>query len=220
MKPVFLKQLLGTAEKVIYVDNDIYFFSDPVSLFDKLDTNQALLTPHFYASDPVKEQNWLEANFRVGLYNAGFFGASKDATALLDWWAKCCLYAIKKSFWRGLFDDQKYLDLLPVIFEKVGLLKHKGCNVAGWNYKNYAVTRHNKSFFLNGDPLVFIHFAELSMIEFSKSGNPLLDPYNQYTGALNVHKPGFVFRKNMLNAYHFKAYFYYLKWRLLRLVNG
>lgn len=219
MKPVFMRQLLVTTDKMIYVDNDIYFFGNSTLLFEQLNHYRVLLTPHFYSSDPHREQNWLEANFRVGLYNAGFFAARRDAADVLDWWARCCLYAIKQSFWRGLFDDQKYLDLVTVIFEGVGVLKHRGCNVAGWNYKTGEITQSLDSQMLSGYPIMFIHFAELTMKEFSKPASPFLEHYTQYIAALKKHKPSFTFRKSRWKAYHFKSYFYYAKWGFLRLFN-
>ena len=170
LKSVFMQHLLMQTDKIIYVDNDIYFYNDPKMLFDLLDTNDILLTPHFYDSNPNLNQNWLEANFKVGLYNAGFIGVNTNATKALQWWSECCLYNIKKSYWRGLFDDQKYLDLLPVLFEGVMVLKHKGCNLAGWNYLWYKLDRKKDSEveIEKTYQLLFIHFAETSLIHFSK----------------------------------------------------
>ena len=107
LKPVFLHYLLDAkANKAIYVDNDIYFYSDPAFLFELLEAHDFLLTPHHYPRDPSRDQNWLEANFRVGLYNAGFIGVNKKAIRDLDWWAACCAYRCEKNSLRGIFDDQ------------------------------------------------------------------------------------------------------------------
>jgi hypothetical protein len=51
----------------------------------------------------------------------------------MQWWASCCAYRCEKNPIRGTFDDQRYLDLLPVMDERVHILRHKGCNVADWN---------------------------------------------------------------------------------------
>lgn len=215
MKPCFLNKLLLSETKVIYVDNDVLFYNDPGFLFDLLDTDKVLLTPHFYHSDPSKEQNWLEANFRVGLYNAGFIGVNQHAYAMLQWWAGCCLYNIKKSFWRGLFDDQKYLDLVPVIFDEVKIVKHKGCNLAGWNYAAYSIIETAEI----ANNLVFVHFADLTMKAFSEPGCAFNPIYNQYISALKRYKPAYRFEKPSIKAYHFMSYFYYVKWRILRCFN-
>lgn len=218
LKSVFMNYLLDKNSKVIYVDNDIYFFGDFSFLFDELNTNTMLLTPHFYNADPTKEQNWFEANYRVGLYNAGFIGVNAKAQPALDWWAKCCLYNIKKSYWRGLFDDQKYMDLLPVLFDEVKILKGRGCNVAGWNYKGYNLHRNNQGeIMLNCCyPLTFIHFAELSMVEFSKPNSFFLNEYNKYIEALKKYRKSYTFKKKIFNKFSILSYLYFIKWRIAR----
>lgn len=220
LKPVYVKYLLEQGyDQVIYVDNDIFFYSSPDFLFEKLETSDFLLTPHFYKSNPVKEQNWLEANFRVGLYNAGFFGVSQNAIPVLDWWSECCLYAVEKSSWRGLYDDQKYLDLVPVLFNKVEIVKHPGCNLAGWNDENYTVSYKEDTFFVNGYPVVFIHFAELTMERFRDKNHPLYLLYRQYAAVLNRYNSGFRWRKKRFTKLYLSNVLYYLRWRLAQILN-
>lgn len=203
-KPVFLKHLMNKTDSVIYVDNDIYFYEDCAFLFHQLIQNNVLLTPHFYQANPVKNQNWLEANFRVGLYNAGFVGVNNQAIPFLDWWAQCCLYNIKKSFWRGLFDDQKYLDLAPILFDKVQIIKHQGCNIAGWNYHNV------------NESVVFIHFAELTLIEFAKENNPYFPAYLKYMKSLREYAPNYIFKRKVFNFFTINSYHYFVKWNVYR----
>ena len=191
-KPLFLLHLLETKDSVIYVDNDICFFGSPSFLFDELTKSAILLTPHYYEANPRENQNWLEANFRVGLFNAGFVGASREGKNALLWWAECCLYNIKQSPCRGLFDDQKYLDLMPVLFHHIYIVKHKGCNVAGWNVVQCPRTANE-----NGElvlakefPLVFIHFANLTFKMIEQGVDPLLAQYSErYLQLLKNEKP-------------------------------
>ncbi|RKS99659.1 hypothetical protein [Flavobacterium sp. 123] len=212
LKPVFLTFLLRKYSKVIYVDNDIFFFNDFSFLFEKLEKKAVLLTPHFYEASPQKNQNWLEANFRVGLYNAGFIGVNSKAIPFLNWWANCCLYNIKKTYWRGLFDDQKYLDLVPVLFDDVEIIKHRGCNLAGWNYTNYP---HELA--KNNINLIFIHFAELSLIEFSKPENYWHKSYINYVDSLKKHFPNYLFKRKIFNKNTVSNYLYFLTWKFCML---
>jgi hypothetical protein len=161
LKPLFLRYLLEhKAERVIYVDNDIYFHGDYGFLFDLLGHYDFLLTPHHYPRDPSKNQNWLEANFKVGLYNAGFIGVNSGAVPSLEWWAECCAYRCEKSALRGTFDDQKYLDLIPVMNEKAHIVRHKGCNVAEWNRTVIPRSEKDGKVLLDGQyPLIFIHYT-------------------------------------------------------------
>lgn len=193
MKPLFLSMLLQRAdEKIIYTDNDIAFFGPYQFLFQLLGEYEMLLTPHHYPRDPTKNQNWLEANYRVGLYNAGFLAASKASLPTLDWWAQCCLYRCEKNPLRGMFDDQKYLDLVPVMNERAHVLRHKGCNVAEWNRE--VVKRSLAAGKLMLDeryPLIFIHFNGSTVRETVQDKEPLLMPYLQeYLRLLNHYRPG------------------------------
>lgn len=192
LKPVFISHLLNTAAKsVIYLDNDLYFFSGYQFLFDLLQQHSFLLTPHYYKHNTLNQQNWLEANFRVGLYNAGFVGANTAALPTLQWWADCCLYRCEKNFWRGLFDDQKYLDLVPVIDENAYVIRHKGCNVASWNSETNRRSLINNEIAINQIfPLVFVHFNAFTIREIVEGRDAVLQPcFAQYEKALTAHKP-------------------------------
>lgn len=180
LKSVFLKYLLQNeiTDKVIYVDNDIAFFNDFFFLFDYLNSHSVLLTPHHYLRNPFQKQNWLEANFKIGLYNAGFVAVNKKAKVLLDWWANCCLYRCERNSLRGLYDDQKYLDLFPIIQSDVLVLQHKGCNVAEWNIDICKRINVNNKILIDGVyPVVFIHFNETTMKAFENGQDSLLHAY-------------------------------------------
>lgn len=199
LKPVFLTLLLRTiSDKVIYVDNDIYFFGQYHFLFDLLDKHNFLLTPHYYSSNPNKDQNWFEANYRVGLYNAGFIGVNKTAVKHLIWWADCCAYRCEKNSIRGMFDDQKYLDLIPVLNEQAHIVRHKGCNVADWNQNEITRSEIDGQIFLDKTfPLVFIHFNYTTIRAIEHGNEPLfVDLYEKYFANLQKHHPP-VIRKNM-----------------------
>ncbi len=222
MKPVYLKFLLDNGyDSVIYCDNDIFFYDSPHFLFEKLEEKSFLLTPHFYPSNPTKNQNWLEANFRVGLYNAGFIGVSKSGIEILDWWTNCCLYNVKKSFWRGLFDDQKYLDLVPVKFDNVEIVKHRGCNLAAWNSDEIDIIKTEKDHFLiDNYPLIFIHFAALSLEKFSLPESILYPAYLHYLNSLKLQNSNFQFSNSKWTKNGLSSYFYYLRWRFVRLFEN
>lgn len=195
LKPVFMQYLLSNKQlhKLIYVDNDIAFFGKFSFLFDLLDKHNILLTPHFYERNPEKNQNWLEANFRVGLFNAGFVAVNEKAISTLDWWAKCCLYRCEKNYMRGLFDDQKYLDLIPIIEPTTKILDHQGCNIAGWNI-GVCMRELNKEgeVLINGKwPVVFIHFNAFTIKLFVEGKDPLLmsnfELYSELIQKYNKH---------------------------------
>jgi hypothetical protein len=194
LKPIFILHLLNEYDRVIYVDNDICFYSSPDFLFDELGSQSILLTPHHYPSDPKKEPHWLEASLRVGLYNAGFIGASRSGVEAMQWWAECCAYNVRQSSWRGLFDDQRYLDLLPILFNDVLVLRHKGCNVAGWNIDQCPRSEDvDGSILLDRNwPLVFVHYNAFTIGEILKGKDPLLRPLaSEYEALLQGFNEGF-----------------------------
>lgn len=219
-KPLMLLYLLDMGyEQVIYVDNDICFYASPDFLFHRLETDAVLLTPHFYPADATRNQDWLEANFRVGLFNAGFVGASAKGRKALEWWGECCAYNVKKSYRRGLFDDQKYLDLMPVLFDGVNILKHKGCNVARWN-KELGIrgTDAQGKLTLAGYPLVFIHFNVFTIRAIAEGDDPLLAPYlQQYEALLNRFDAAYRIKSEYAKPKHnLREYARHLRWRLAR----
>lgn len=223
LKPVFLSALLAEhCDKIIYTDNDICFFSSPSFLFDKLSESNVLLTPHNYSFDSTKNQIWFEANFWVGLYNAGFIAASKKGLPALNWWAQCCAYNVKRAPWRGLFDDQKYLDLMPVVFENVEVLKHKGCNVAGWNLENNIRIKNSEIVVIDPDfPIVFIHFTKLFFQNIKNGKDDLLRSYcDEYVALLTQFNPSFRLSSQLKNKW--PDYYLFLRfcfWRLIRIIE-
>lgn len=224
-KPFFMLHLLNKGyDAVIYVDNDICFYASPDFLFDKLKEQSILLTPHYYPADPQKNQIWLEANFRVGLYNAGFIGVSKKGIEALQWWGNCCLYNVKKAYFRGLFDDQKYLDLMPVLFDGIEILKHRGCNVAGWN-----VETSIRSLNENGElrlskywPLIFIHYNYFTIQGILSQKDPLLQPYwERYLELIGKENPSYNPTKEVNQWKNYiRPYIDLFKYNINRLFDG
>lgn len=192
LKPIFLQHILQHIHpKIIYLDSDLYFFGDYAFLFDLLNTHNVLLTPHHYSRDASKEQNWFEANYKVGLFNAGFVGVNSEGITLMDWWASCCAYRCEKNPLRGMFDDQRYLDLLPVMDERVHILRHKGCNVADWNRQENPRSLQNNALVLSNQyPLIFIHFNYTTIRAIVQAQEPLLKTHlNTYFQHLKSYKP-------------------------------
>jgi hypothetical protein len=209
LKPAYLLYLLSEYQELIYLDNDIFFYNGYNFLFEELQHSDLLLTPHFYPSSPQKDQTWLEANFRLGLYNAGFIGVNRNGKKALEWWSDCCLYEMKRAYWRGLFDDQKYLDLLPVLFNNVRVIKHRGCNFAGWNNQNN----------LKEEEIIFIHYNRFTVSKFQVETSLYFNSFLQYLSVLNKYKPNFKFAKRGATQFKFKNALYFLRWKLARMLK-
>lgn len=189
LKPVYMKYLMEheKMDAVIYADNDIFFFAGYDFLFDDLREHPVLLSPHWRISDPEVDKDWFETNFKDGIYNAGFVGANRYGLDAVAWWAKACLYKCEKNFASGLYDDQKYLDFIPVLFEGTKVLRHRGCNVAYWNkYECKRVLKEGKVLINDEWPVVFIHFTASMRDDLKQGRDQLLIPYfNQYKVVLS-----------------------------------
>jgi hypothetical protein len=134
-----------------------------------------------------------ETNFRDGIYNGGFLGATRSGIAALEWLAVACLYKCEVDYERGLFYDQKYYDLLASRFEGVLSLRHHGCNVANWNTIDSKRVQSGDTVLINGvDPVVFIHFTKSTMRGILDGSDVLLSPFlEEYTSALKAINPAY-----------------------------
>jgi len=182
LKPVFMNFLLNdqNMDRVLFCDNDMFFFNDFSFLFKELDSKRFLLCPHWRVSHSSKGTAWFIVNFTDGFYNAGLIAARKDATEILKWWADACLFKCDKLLRKGLFVDQKYLDFVPVIFEGVGIISHRGCNVAYWNQEENKRISVGDVLKINGHwPIVCVHFTK----ELIKSIKSKKDPLQTYLTA-------------------------------------
>jgi len=180
MKPVFLKYLIEHAgcEKLVYVDNDIYFFDDYAFLFDEFNGSDVILTPHWRSSDPQADSTNFFTMYTSGLYNGGFVGVTRHALPALAWWASACLFVCEKNASQGQFVDQTHLNLLPIYFDRVKIIKHRGCNVANWNQVECRRVQKDGTVLINGtDPIVFIHFTNSTIRGIVKGDDALLAPF-------------------------------------------
>ena len=214
LKPVFITYLLAKGfSKVIFVDPDIYFVADFSFLFDKLDRSAVLLTPHWANLNPTENEDNLFSVLRGGLFNAGFVGSAKEGADAMNWWAGMCLYKMERRQELGIYDDQKYLDILPVQFDGVEILKHQGCNLASWNIDTCKRELIDGKLMINTqyEP-VFIHFAKDTIVNILNRNDALLKPYlDEYAGQLK--KEGIDLYKN-IDHHKFESAMYSVKHKL------
>ncbi len=191
LKPVFIGYLLNQGfEKVIFVDADIYFVGNFDFIYSELDKKDVLLTPHWANLDPTENDDSLLSVMKGGMFNAGFIASNKAGINIMSWWAGLCMYKTENNKELGLFYDQKYLDILPVQFENVGILRHRGCNLASWNLDSSRRELVNGKVIINKifEP-VFIHFAKDTISNILNRNDTLLKPYlDEYTNELTKEK--------------------------------
>lgn len=179
LKPIWMSYLLELGfTKVLFVDCDIFFFKDHRFLFDLLDSADILLTRQWYTSTPASNEISFSYLLTNGAFNAGFIGSNKNGLPALYWWANACYYQMGISSEKGIYVDQKYLDLFPVLFNGIKILDHKGCNIGSGSHDECPRTVHNGEVLIADKyPVIFIHFYTPLIKEILMGYDPLLLPY-------------------------------------------
>ncbi|MBN1104241.1 MAG: glycosyl transferase [Deltaproteobacteria bacterium] len=159
--PLHILKNHAEVDLVTYLDADLFFFSNPESLFHELAARSIGIIPHRF---PEALKN-LE---QFGKFNVGWVSFRRDAQgiACLEWWREKCLEWCYDRIEEGRFADQKYLDLWPDLFkEGLAILHHKGANLAPWNLANYHITRRKNSVYVDELQLLFYHFHGLRSVK-------------------------------------------------------
>lgn len=171
VKPSVFKHIIEqnkNAEIVYYIDPDICFYDSIEEVNQTLQTHSMALTPHVISPTKPDEFGAYEALFlNYGIYNLGFLGINaknKNAIAMLDWWEERTLSMGYNRVSEGLFVDQLWMNLAPVYYNDVAILKNYKFNMAPWNlHERFVVEVKNDAVILNDNSkLVFYHFSNLS----------------------------------------------------------
>jgi hypothetical protein len=137
VKASALRHLLdGGFSEVVLIDPDCLALRPLEPLWDALGRTSILLSPH--RTRPKATADRVAADLRLlsaGTFNGGLLGVREGRAArrFLAWWAdrtqRCC----KGRLERGLHYDQRWLDLVPGLFEDVLVFRDPDFNVAYWN---------------------------------------------------------------------------------------
>jgi hypothetical protein len=162
-KPYLLQYLLNRGfGPAIFLDADILVVDSLQPLLDDSAAHAIALTPHLLAPVPGCGQFARELDIlQSGVYNGGFIGVSQRESArlFLGWWADRmrthCLHEVR----RGLHYDQRWLDLVPGLFDDVQVVQDVGCNVAYWNLPERDATLMPSAIRVPQGPCRFFHFS-------------------------------------------------------------
>ena len=150
-------------ELLFYFDTDILVYDSMQNAEVLLSKHSILITPHLATSKDFEYRIEIEKMvFRAGTFNAGFFGLRRcdESQSFLEWWMlNMRTYCYKNSF-TSLFDDQIWLNFVPVYFKNAIITNDLGYNAAYWNMGERKVDLKNGQYFINENvPLVFFHFS-------------------------------------------------------------
>ena len=164
IKPFVFTHLFGRedADRVIYFDPDIQLYASGEPLLRRLDSAEVVLTPHLSAPlDDDKHPSDL-AILQSGTYNLGFLALRRSAQTrqMVKWWSRKLERDCVVDIPRGLFTDQKWMDLVPGFCFDVHVERDAGWNVAYWNLAHRDVQGSARDGYrVNGRPLFFFHFS-------------------------------------------------------------
>ena len=178
VKPYLLQRLFDDgAERVLYLDPDIWVLRPLLPVLAGLDSGAVVLTPHIDRPLDDDAHPGEIALLQAGLYNLGFIGlrASAESARLLAWWQERLFDQCVERVDQGLFVDQKWMDLAPLLFDGVVVLRQPGLNVAYWNLAHRVVTvaeveaagdiegqGREQQYLVNGESLYFFHFSGIN----------------------------------------------------------
>ncbi len=172
LKPHLLRHVISHGyDEVVYLDGDMRVYGPLASVFDALRTSSLVLTPHLLAPLFDDGERPHEQAFLVsGTYNAGFLAVRADATSrrFLDWWSSMVARRCYTDLAASLFVDQKWLDLVPGLFEDVHVLRDPGLNVGHWTLSQFRfgpladMSRTRSGVAVGEAPLVLFHFSRMT----------------------------------------------------------
>jgi hypothetical protein len=163
LKPALIRYLLEEGhQSVVFLDADILVLASLQPVFDVVARHALTVTPHvgpprFNSGRFVRENELLLA----GMYNGGFVGAAArpETWRFLEWWEgrlrTHCTYTVH----RGIYYDQRWLDLAPGFVEDLHILRDPGSNVAYWNLPDRTVEFAGEEMLVDGVPCRFFHFS-------------------------------------------------------------
>lgn len=177
IKPFCFQYILSQqVQQAVYLDPDINTYASLSPVFDSLNNCNILLTPHLTSlvSDS-KRPNEVDI-LRAGTYNLGFIGVSKrkESSRFLSWWSERLKTQCIASPDKGLFVDQKWIDLVPGLFDGVNISRNPGLNIAYWNLAQRLIVRNDDdTLSVGSEPVIFIHYSGINpkKKEFSRHQN-------------------------------------------------
>jgi len=143
-----------TADRITYIDGDLYFYTSPRPVLDTLGEASVAITPHRFSFD-------FRNHHIFGRFNVAWLTYRRCAEGLdcLNTYRADCTAWCYDRVENGRFGDQKYLDSWPGRYPSLKIIEHKGFNLANWNIHNYMIRLKNDVVMIDDDPLIFFHFA-------------------------------------------------------------
>jgi len=160
-QPLLCEFLLETGlSDVTYLEADSYFYSNPEILFEEIGDRSISLVPHNYA--PEHDQTSASGIYCVQF---NFFKNNAHGRQFLSLWRAACMQYNRNS--PHQYPGQTCLNSWPQQSPAVCVIKNPGAGVAPWNQSLFNFTQRDGTPQIDGAPVVFYHFHQLSFIDDS-----------------------------------------------------
>lgn len=176
--PMMARLLEHGADSVVYLDPDTALFAPLDNVVEMLEKHSVVLTPHIATPETSTEgilDNEL-GSLKHGVYNLGFVAVRNisEGVRFGNWWRDRLLQYCRDDVPNGFFTDQRWCDLVPALFDGVGVLRNSGYNVASWNLSNRPISMHANGDIQAGEQrLRFFHFTKVNSV-----GESMLERYS------------------------------------------
>lgn len=164
--PYLLAYLLKRGfSRVVFLKQESLVLGDLSSLFDRLEKASIVLTPHLVAPLAGADRIPRELNILLsGIFNVGLLGvADTDATRqFLAWWQDRVHTHCRHAVADGMHYEQRWLDLVPALFEDVDIVRDPAYNVGHWNLPERAVHVHEDRVHVDEKPCRLFRFSGYS----------------------------------------------------------
>ena len=162
-KPYLLEHLLDRGfSTVVFLDADMLVLEPLDSLLDTAARHSVTLVPHLTTPLTGPDRAARELNIlQCGVFNGGCLAVHRSSatSAFLAWWQSRVFAHSVDDMAAGLFLDQHWLNLAPIYFADVGILRDPGYNVGHWTMPERAIRMVDGRAFVGTVPCRLLHFS-------------------------------------------------------------
>lgn len=184
IKPSVFSYFLNSTDydKIIYLDPDIYIYNSLNPIFEILDNQSIVLTPHITTIQNEFNGDRSESGLlSTGVFNLGFCAIKRSLSSqkMISWWHHRLVDKCYIDSYDSYYTDQKWMDFLPCFFtsDELHVSHHLGMNIAPWNFFEREIFIENDILKVKnreGDsknsifPVLFVHYSGYNYSELKK----------------------------------------------------
>lgn len=185
-------------DKVVYLDPDMVVFHSFKDLEELLDKHDIVVTPHRLTAESKFDDYFYGDHqfYTRGVFNLGFLAVRNNERGIefLNWWKKMLENYCYIDDPKGLFTDQKLIDLAPAFFDSLFICRDEGYNISWWNITQRDISGTPDNLLVNNKPVYIYHFSNYDsglhkevIEEHCKENTALIELFNWYTKQQNVN---------------------------------